>query len=140
MFASARSWFQGLYSGIFSTSLDMGNFAHSYSWNSRRSFQGDWKSRISPHSVPIEVARFQRKVGQMSLKLRLLTLVLLIGVAFFANLASSVSHADACTDGCMNEYQFCMGESNPPNQGACSARLQKCLCKCNPCPVGPGES
>jgi hypothetical protein len=76
----------------------------------------------------------------MSLKLRLLTLVLLIGIALLVNLVSSVSYADACSDGCMREYEFCMGESNPPNQSVCAARQTKCLCKCNPCPVDPGDS
>jgi hypothetical protein len=75
----------------------------------------------------------------MRLTSRFLALALLLVIAAFTMVVTPVSQADACTDGCMRDYEFCMG-GNPPNQSQCSANLTKCQCKCNPCPEAPPEN
>jgi hypothetical protein len=65
----------------------------------------------------------------MRLTLRLFALALLISVAAFTNVLVPVSYASPCEDGCWRGYTYCMGRSNPPNQGQCANEWDACMKK-----------
>jgi hypothetical protein len=66
----------------------------------------------------------------MRLTLRLSALVLLIIIATLTDSSSTVSYCSPCEDGCARGYEFCMGQSTPPNQGKCATEADACMKKC----------